>query len=82
MGYNSKQSLLLVTPLGAYEIVVLIGLMYLASKTGQRLWICIAGHMPSIIGAVLMATTNGVPALIGFYLSGGIPIGWTTVSSS
>lgn len=81
MGYTSKESLLLVTPLGAYEIVVLIGLTYLASKTGQRLWICIAGHIPSIIGAVLMATTNRVPALVGFYLSGGIPIGWTTVSS-
>lgn len=79
MGYTSKESLLLVTPLGAYEIVVLIGLTYLASKTGQRLWICIAGHIPSIIGAILMATTNKVPALIGFYLSGGIPIGWTTI---
>ncbi|KAI7777690.1 hypothetical protein LA080_003183 [Diaporthe eres] len=79
MGYTRKGSLLLVTPLGAYEIVVLIGLTYLASKTGQRLWICIAGHIPSIVGAILMATTNKVPALIGFYLSGGIPIGWTTI---
>lgn len=52
---------------------MLIGLTYLASKTGQRLWICIAGHIPSIVSAILMARTNNVPALIGFYLSGGIP---------
>lgn len=79
MGYTKKESLLLVTPLGAYEVVVLIGLTYLAGKTNQRLWCCIAGHIPSIVGAILMATTNKVPALIGFYLTGGIPIGWTTI---
>ncbi|CAD0029856.1 unnamed protein product [Aureobasidium pullulans] len=78
-GLYQKESLLLVTPLGAYEVVVLIGLTYLAGKTNQRLWCCIAGHIPSIVGAILMATTNKVPALIGFYLTGGIPIGWTTI---
>ena len=26
-----------------------------------------------------MATTEKAPALIGYYLSGGIPIGWTTI---
>ncbi|KAF3037595.1 hypothetical protein E8E11_006139 [Didymella keratinophila] len=79
MGYTSKESLLLVTPLGAYEIVVLVGLTFVAMKTEQRLYACIAGHIPAIIGAILMATTNKVPALIGYYLSGGIPIGWTTI---
>jgi ACS family allantoate permease-like MFS transporter len=79
MGYTSNESLLLVTPLGAYEIVALVGLTYLAMKYEQRLFFCIAGHIPAIIGAILMATTNKVPALIGYYLSGGIPIGWTTI---
>ncbi|KAF9693610.1 hypothetical protein EKO04_008186 [Ascochyta lentis] len=79
MGYTSKESLLLVTPLGAYEIVVLVGLTFAAMKTEQRLYACIAGHIPAIIGAILMATTNKVPALIGYYFSGGIPIGWTTI---
>jgi ACS family allantoate permease-like MFS transporter len=79
MGYTSKESLLLVTPLGAYEIVVLVGLTFMAMKTEQRLYACIAGHIPAIIGAILMATTNKVPALIGYYFSGGIPIGWTTI---
>jgi ACS family allantoate permease-like MFS transporter len=79
MGYSSTQSLLLVTPLGAYEVVALIGLTYLSMKTEQRLLWCIAGHIPSIVGAILMATTNKVPALIGYYLSGSIPIGWTTI---
>ena len=79
MGYTSKESLLLVTPLGAYEIVVLVGLTFVAMKTEQRLYACIAGHIPAIIGAILMATTNKVPALIGYYFSGGIPIGWTTI---
>ena len=79
MGYTATESLLLVTPLGAYEVVVLIGLTWLAMKTNQRLWCCIAGHIPSIIGAILMATTEKAPALVGYYLSGGIPIGWTTI---
>lgn len=26
-----------------------------------------------------MATTNKAPALVGYYLSGGIPIGWTII---
>ncbi|KAF8854836.1 MFS general substrate transporter [Acephala macrosclerotiorum] len=63
MGYSSTESLLLVTPLGAYEVVVLIGLTWLAMKTNQRHWCCIAGHMPSIIDANLMATTEKAPAL-------------------
>ncbi|KAF3039161.1 hypothetical protein E8E12_004571 [Didymella heteroderae] len=79
MGYTSKESLLLVTPLGAYEVVVLVGLTFVAMKTEQRLYACIAGHIPAIIGAILMATTKKVPALIGYYFSGGIPIGWTTI---
>jgi len=79
MGYSQTESLLLVTPLGAYEVVVLLGLTWLARKTNQRLWWCIAGHIPSIIGAILMATTEKAPALVGYYLSGGIPIGWTTI---
>lgn len=68
MGYSSTESLLLVTPLGAYEVVVLIGLTWLAMKTNQRHWCCIAGHMPSIIDANLMATTEKAPALVGFPL--------------
>ncbi|EFQ34484.1 major facilitator superfamily transporter [Colletotrichum graminicola] len=79
MGYTGEESLLLVTPLGAYEIVALLGLTWLAMKTRQRLYWCIAGHIPAIIGAILMATTSKVPALIGYYTSGGIPIGWTTI---
>ena len=79
MGYSKLNSLLLVTPLGAYEVVILVGVTYLAMKTQQRLWCCIATHIPSIVGAILMATTNKAPALVGYYLSGGIPIGWTTI---
>lgn len=79
MGYSRTDSLLLVTPLGAYEIVVLIGVTYLATRTQQRLWCCILTHIPSIVGAILMATTDKAPALVGYYLSGGIPIGWTTI---
>ncbi|KAL0942006.1 MFS allantoate transporter [Colletotrichum truncatum] len=79
MGYTSEESLLLVTPLGAYEIVALVGLTWLAMKTRQRLYWCIAGHIPAIVGAILMATTERVPALIGYYTTGGIPIGWTTI---
>ncbi|KAF5678377.1 allantoate transporter [Fusarium heterosporum] len=79
MGYTNEQSLLLVTPLGAWEIVFLVGLTYGAMKTRQRLFFCIAGHIPAIIGAILMATTERVPALVGYYTTGGIPIGWTTI---
>ncbi|KAN0122938.1 putative MFS allantoate transporter [Hyaloscypha variabilis] len=79
MGYSATESLLLVTPLGAYEVVVLLGLTWLATKTNQHLWWCILGHLPSIVGAILMATTEKAPALVGYYLSGGIPIGWTTI---
>ncbi|KAF7561044.1 hypothetical protein G7046_g3099 [Stylonectria norvegica] len=79
MGYTGHESLLLVTPLGAWEIVALLGLTYGAMKTRQRLWFCVAGHIPAIIGAILMATTEKVPALVGYYTSGGIPIGWTTI---
>jgi MFS transporter, ACS family, allantoate permease len=79
MGYSATETLLLVTPLGAYEVVVLLGLTWLATKTNQRLWWCILGHIPSIVGAILMATTEKAPALVGYYLSGGIPIGWTTI---
>ncbi|KIW33174.1 uncharacterized protein PV07_00045 [Cladophialophora immunda] len=79
MGYSKLNSLLLVTPLGAYEVVILIGVTYLAMKTEQRLWCCIITHIPSFVGAILMATTEKTPALIGYYLSGGIPIGWTTI---
>ncbi|KAL1591646.1 Allantoate permease [Paraconiothyrium brasiliense] len=79
MGYTSQESLLLVTPLGAYEIVALVGLTWIAMKKEQRLYACIAGHLPAIVGAILMATTNKAPALVGYYLSGGIPIGWTTI---
>ncbi|KAG8420582.1 hypothetical protein J3459_010944 [Metarhizium acridum] len=67
MGYSSQESLILVTPLGAYEIVALSGLTWLAMKTRQRILWCIAGHIPAIIGAILMATTSKVPALIGYY---------------
>ncbi|KAL1961664.1 hypothetical protein VTN77DRAFT_1339 [Rasamsonia byssochlamydoides] len=66
LGYSATESLLLVTPLGAM-------------KTNQRLFWCILGHIPSIVGAILMATTNRAPALVGYYLSGGVPIGWTTI---
>ncbi|KAF2718066.1 MFS transporter [Polychaeton citri CBS 116435] len=79
MGYSSKQSLLLVTPLGAYEIVALVGLTFIAIKFNQRLYACIAGHIPAIVGAILMATTHKAGALVGYYLTGGIPIGWTTI---
>jgi ACS family allantoate permease-like MFS transporter len=58
---------------------VLVGLTYMAMKTQQRLFWCIMGHIPAIVGAILMATTGKVPALVGYYLSGGIPIGWTTI---
>lgn len=79
MGYSSTESLLLVTPLGAYEVVVLILLTYLSMRTNQRVLWCIAGHIPSFVGAILMATTEKAPALVGYYLSGGVPIGWTTI---
>ncbi|KPM35416.1 hypothetical protein AK830_g11164 [Neonectria ditissima] len=79
MGYTREESLLLVTPLGAWEIVALLGLTYAAMRTRQRLYFCVLGHVPAIVGAVLMATTDKVPALIGYYTSGGIPIGWTTI---
>ncbi|KAH7129518.1 major facilitator superfamily domain-containing protein [Dactylonectria estremocensis] len=79
MGYTGEASLLLVTPLGAWEIVALIGLTYAAMKTRQRLYFCVLGHIPAVIGAILMATTEKVPALIGYYTTGGIPIGWTTI---
>ncbi|OTA98197.1 hypothetical protein M426DRAFT_326182 [Hypoxylon sp. CI-4A] len=79
IGYSNEESLLLVTPLGAWELVALIGLTYGAMKTKQRLYFCIAGHIPAIVGAVLMATTERIPALIGYYTSGSIPIGWTTI---
>ncbi|KAF2634505.1 hypothetical protein P280DRAFT_485393 [Massarina eburnea CBS 473.64] len=48
-------------------------------KKEQGLYAAIAGHVPAIIGAVLMATTNRAPALVGYYLSGSIPVGWTTI---
>ncbi|KAI0841353.1 MFS general substrate transporter [Hypoxylon sp. FL0890] len=32
-----------------------------------------------LVGAVLMATTERIPALVGYYTNGGIPIGWTTI---
>ena len=79
MGYTATESLLLVTSLGAYEVVVLLGLTWIATKTIQRLWLCIIGRIPSIIRAILMAVTEKAPALFGYYLSGGIPIGWTTM---
>ncbi|EFX04643.1 major facilitator superfamily transporter allantoate [Grosmannia clavigera kw1407] len=79
MGYSSRKSLLLVTPLGAWEIVFLVGLTYAGMKTRQRIYFCVAGHIPAIAGAILMATTDKVAALIGYYMSGGIPIGWTTI---
>ncbi|KAJ5356502.1 Major facilitator superfamily domain general substrate transporter [Penicillium concentricum] len=79
MGFTKNESLLLVTPMGAYEVVALIGLTYLAMKTQRRLFWCIVGHILAIVGAILMATTNKVPALIGYYLTGGIPLGWTTI---
>lgn len=79
MGYSKLNSLLLVTPLGAYEVVVLLGVTYIAMKTDQRLWCCILTHIPSIVGAILMASTEKASALVGYYLSGGIPIGWTTI---
>ncbi|KAJ5817991.1 Major facilitator superfamily domain general substrate transporter [Penicillium robsamsonii] len=79
MGFTKTESLLLVTPMGAYEVVALIGLTYLAMKTQHRLFWCIVGHILAIVGAILMATTNKVPALIGYYLTGGIPLGWTTI---
>ncbi|KAJ5497034.1 Major facilitator superfamily domain general substrate transporter [Penicillium fimorum] len=79
MGFTKTESLLLVTPMGAYEVVALIGLTYLAMKTQHRLFWCIVGHVLAIVGAILMATTNKVPALIGYYLTGGIPLGWTTI---
>lgn len=79
MGYSSTESLLLVTPLGAWELVFLVGLTYLGMKTGQRIYFCIAGHIPAFIGAILMATTNNTAALIGYYMTGGIPLGWTTI---
>lgn len=79
LGYGASESLLLITPFGAYEVVVLIVLTYLSMKTNQRLLWCILGHIPSFAGAILMATTDKVPALIGYYLNGGIPIGWTTI---
>ncbi|KAJ6139369.1 Major facilitator superfamily domain general substrate transporter [Penicillium samsonianum] len=79
MGYTKKESLLLVTPMGAYEVVALIGLTYLAMKTQRRLFWCIMGHILAVVGAILMATTDKVPALIGYYLTGGIPLGWTTI---
>ncbi|KAJ5782429.1 hypothetical protein N7457_004203 [Penicillium paradoxum] len=79
MGYSATQSLLLVTPMGAYEVVALVGLTYLAMKTQKRLFWCIVGHILAIVGAILMATTEKAPALVGYYLSGGIPIGWTTI---
>jgi len=79
LGYTPTESLILVTPLGAIEVVALLGLTYLASKTEQRLWWCIAGHIPALVGAILMATTTKTAALVGFYLGGAIPIGWTTI---
>ncbi|KAK2731793.1 hypothetical protein FQN55_004450 [Onygenales sp. PD_40] len=79
MGFSATKSLVLVTPLGAYEIVILIGITYLAMRTNQRLLWCIVAHIPCIVGAILMATTDKVPALVGYYLTGGIPIGWTTI---
>lgn len=79
LGYTSTQSLILVTPLGAVEIVALLGLTYLAMKTNERVLWCIAGHIPALVGAILMATTTKAAALVGFYLGGATPIGWTTI---
>jgi MFS family permease len=79
LGYTPTESLILVTPLGAIEVVALLGLTYLASKTQQRLLWCIVGHIPALVGAILMATTTKAAALVGFYLGGAVPIGWTTI---
>ncbi|KAJ6184319.1 hypothetical protein N7519_005620 [Penicillium mononematosum] len=79
MGFSKTESLLLVTPMGAYEVVALVGLTYLAMKTQRRLFWCIIGHILAVVGAILMATTDKVPALVGYYLTGGIPLGWTTI---
>lgn len=79
LGYSANQSLILATPLGAIEVVALVGLTYLASRTERRILWCLVGHIPGFVGAVLMATSGKVPALIGFYLTGAIPIGWTTI---
>ncbi|KIW87850.1 uncharacterized protein Z519_11434 [Cladophialophora bantiana CBS 173.52] len=73
MGYSKFNSLLPVTPLGAYEVVILIGVTYLAMKTKQRLWFYVITHIPSFCRRNPMATTEKTPALIGYYLSGGIP---------
>ncbi len=76
IGYTLKEPLsLLVTPLGAYQNLVLVGLTFVVMKTEQRRYACIAGHIPAIIGATLLATTKKVPPRIGYYFSGGIPIG-------
>jgi hypothetical protein len=48
-------------------------------KTQRRLFWCIIGHILAVVGAILMATTDKVPALVGYYLTGGIPLGWTTI---
>lgn len=79
MGFSKTRSLLLVTPLGAWEVVALIGLTWLGMKTRQRLLFCILGHILPIVGAIMMATSEKATALVGYYMSGSVPIGWTVI---
>jgi ACS family allantoate permease-like MFS transporter len=66
-------NLLLVIPLGLYEVVVLVLLTSLAMRTNQRLLVYHRAY-PEHRGCNPMPTTIKAPASVGYYLSGGIPI--------
>ncbi|CDK27161.1 unnamed protein product [Kuraishia capsulata CBS 1993] len=79
LGYTKQESLVLVTPLGAVEVVVLLGGTWLGRKYNQRLLVCIVIHIIPIVGAFLLALGDKKTALAGYYLQGAVPIGWTVI---
>ncbi|ORY85703.1 major facilitator superfamily domain-containing protein [Protomyces lactucae-debilis] len=67
-GYTNRQALILGMPTGAVEVVGILGFAYMAHKTGQRLYTAALCILVSIVGLIIVACTNGVAGLCGYYL--------------
>lgn len=81
LGYTNRQSLILGTPAGAVEIVWILFFAWLATRTNQRLYCALAAFVVPLIGLIMVASTNGVTGLIGYYLIYGYPTGSVIILS-
>jgi ACS family allantoate permease-like MFS transporter len=84
LGYTAEQSLLYTAPVGAVQIVSMIGLLYLGDRFRNRIIFSSLGLVIAMVGILMLVTLpldRKVARLIGYYMNFTGATSWVAVLS-